>query len=99
VLAQHFIQRRRGDILSYLDENTPFPTREDAEETYKLTPEYKRLFDALCLTRAKPWPTRNTTRSFGSASDGGPCSPFSARLPAARLRPRPRCGAAPTPSG
>jgi superfamily II DNA or RNA helicase len=51
-LAQHFIQRRRGDILSYLDENTPFPTREDAEETYKLTPEYKRLFDrALSYAR------------------------------------------------
>src|SRR6516162_9543077 len=44
-LAAHFIQRRRVDIRRYLDESTPFPDREDAEDTYKLSPEYKRLFD------------------------------------------------------
>lgn len=44
-LAAHFVQRRRGDIKRYLDEATPFPAREDAEDTYKLTAEYKALFD------------------------------------------------------
>jgi superfamily II DNA or RNA helicase len=46
-LAQHFIQRRRGDIQNYLDSETPFPKREDGEDTYKLSPEYKRLFERV----------------------------------------------------
>ena len=46
-LAQHFIQRRRGDIIHYLDAETFFPTREDLEETYHLSPAYKQLFDRV----------------------------------------------------
>jgi len=46
-LAQHFIQRRRGDIQNYLDSKTPFPKREDREDSYKLSPEYKRLFERV----------------------------------------------------
>ena len=44
-LAAHLVQRRRPDIVAYLDENTPFPRREDAEATYSLHPEYRKLFD------------------------------------------------------
>jgi superfamily II DNA or RNA helicase len=44
-LAAHFIQRRRGDIRRYLNEATPFPTRVDLEDSYRLTPEYERLFN------------------------------------------------------
>ena len=46
-LAQHFIQRRRGDIQNYMDSKTPFPRREDREDSYKLSPEYKRLFERV----------------------------------------------------
>ncbi len=46
-LAQHFIQRRRGDIQNYLQSETPFPKREDCEDTYKLSPDYKRLFERV----------------------------------------------------
>jgi hypothetical protein len=46
-LAQHFVQRRRGDIRRYLDSDTPFPERLESEATYKLSPEYKRLFDRV----------------------------------------------------
>ena len=46
-LARHFVQRRRGDIKQYLDEETLFPVREEAEDTYKLSPEYKKLFDRV----------------------------------------------------
>jgi len=46
-LAQHFIQRRRGDIQNYLDSNTPFPKREDREDSYKLSQDYKRLFERV----------------------------------------------------
>lgn len=46
-LARHFIQRRRGDIQNYLDSKTPFPKREDQEAFYKLSPEYKRLFERV----------------------------------------------------
>ena len=52
VLAQHFIQRRRGDIRRYLDADTPFPDRAESESTYKLSPEFKRLFDRV-LTLAR----------------------------------------------
>jgi len=43
-VAAHFIQRRRPDIRHFLDKETVFPEREDKEDTYSLTPEYKRLF-------------------------------------------------------
>lgn len=46
-LASYFIQRRRADIRYYMEADTPFPEREEAEETYKLSSEYKRLFDRV----------------------------------------------------
>jgi superfamily II DNA or RNA helicase len=46
-LAAHFVQRRRGDIKSYLQEETPFPEREEADQTYKLSPDYRRFFDKV----------------------------------------------------
>jgi superfamily II DNA or RNA helicase len=46
-LARHFVQRRRADIRSYLDEETTFPTRETAEATYTLSDGYRRLFDRV----------------------------------------------------
>jgi len=46
-LARHFVQRRRGDIRSYLDE-TPFPTREDPiDATYNLTPAARKLLERV----------------------------------------------------
>jgi len=46
-LAAHFVQRRRADIRHFLDKETVFPEREDREEHYKLSPEYKNLFDRV----------------------------------------------------
>jgi len=46
-LAAHFVQRRRADICHFLDKETVFPEREDREEHYKLSPEYKNLFDRV----------------------------------------------------
>jgi superfamily II DNA or RNA helicase len=45
-LAAHFVQRRREDIRSYLDANTPFPKRLDKkpEPTYTLSKEYAQFF-------------------------------------------------------
>jgi superfamily II DNA or RNA helicase len=43
-LAQYFIQRRRGDIRHYLQADTPFPDREEREDSYRLSADYKRLF-------------------------------------------------------
>lgn len=43
-IAAHFVQRRRADIRHFLQTDTPFPDRQEAEETYKLHPEYQRLF-------------------------------------------------------
>lgn len=46
-LARYFVQRRRGDIRAYMDAITPFPERDTAEETYKLTDGYRRLFERV----------------------------------------------------
>lgn len=46
-LAGHFVQRRRADIRHYLQTDTPFPERHQREETYTLTPEYKKLFERV----------------------------------------------------
>src|SRR5256712_1815066 len=46
-LAAHFVQRRRGDIRYYLNADTPFPEREESEQHYKLSEDYKRLIDKV----------------------------------------------------
>jgi superfamily II DNA or RNA helicase len=45
-LARFFVQRRRADIRSYLDQSTPFPQdRLSAERPYQLSAAYRALFD------------------------------------------------------
>ena len=47
-LARHFVQRRRDDIRTYLNTDTPFPSRLDLPEQdgrYKLTPAYREFVD------------------------------------------------------
>jgi superfamily II DNA or RNA helicase len=46
-LARHFVQRRRIDVEHWIGEETPFPTRDPAEETYDLSPAYKGIFDRV----------------------------------------------------
>ena len=53
-LARHLVQRRRADISGYLNTDTSFPDRDDAEATYNLAPDYAALFDdVLRYARAK----------------------------------------------
>jgi superfamily II DNA or RNA helicase len=47
LLAKYLIQRQRADIREYLEEDTPFAERHYAEESYRLTPEYRRLLDRV----------------------------------------------------
>lgn len=64
LLARFLIQRQRADIREYLDEDTPFPKRERAEESYTLTPTYRDLFDKI-LSYAREQvsdPTLNVVR-------------------------------------
>lgn len=46
-LAQHLVQRRRADIRHWMGAETPFPNREEAEEHYTLSPEYRKLFERV----------------------------------------------------
>ncbi|HEX4956407.1 MAG TPA: helicase-related protein [Thermoanaerobaculia bacterium] len=46
-LAAHLVQRRRGRIDRYLGAETPFPRREELEETYRLGAEARRFFDKV----------------------------------------------------
>jgi superfamily II DNA or RNA helicase len=54
-LARHFVQRRRADIRTYLDADTPFPERLDLPEDdgrYKLSAPYRDFVDdVLAWTR------------------------------------------------
>ncbi len=43
-LAQHFVQRRRGDIDEWND-SSKFPVRESREATYRLSDQWGNLFD------------------------------------------------------
>lgn len=51
-LAKHLVQRRRGDIKRFLDEDTPFPKRVAKDVTYTMHPEYRAFLDnALAFAR------------------------------------------------
>jgi len=53
-VAKHFIQRRRGDVLKWLDEETHFPTRlpEDPSNPYNVSVDYANIFnDILAYAR------------------------------------------------
>ena len=43
-VAGHLVQRRRGDIRSYMEAVTKFPERQELEVAYKLSPDYERFF-------------------------------------------------------
>jgi superfamily II DNA or RNA helicase len=47
LLARFLVQRQRADIREYLDEDTPFPDRQYAEQDYRLTDGYRRLFNRV----------------------------------------------------
>jgi superfamily II DNA or RNA helicase len=52
VLARHFVQRTRGDVLTAWPGEVRFPKRDPIEDTYKLTGEHQQLFeDVLDFTR------------------------------------------------
>ena len=46
-VAEHLVQRRRGDIKRYLGAETSFPEREAKELTYHLSAAYSKLFDRV----------------------------------------------------
>jgi len=46
-LALHFIQRRRADVKQWLGEDTPFPERDSVEHPYRLSKDYRDLFDEV----------------------------------------------------
>ncbi|GAB4431021.1 MAG: helicase-related protein [Anaerolineae bacterium] len=46
-VAAHLVQRRRADVQAFMAETTTFPQREEAEESYTLTPAYRQLFDTV----------------------------------------------------
>ena len=46
-VAQHLVQRRRADVRAYMDAETVFPEREEAEASYTLGNAYKKLFNTV----------------------------------------------------
>lgn len=63
LLAKHFVQRRRADIRTFLNEETAFPKdRQTLEAPYTLTPQYRALFDKVLVY----------AREQVQSTDGGP---------------------------
>ena len=89
-LAQHFVQRRRSDIEHYTGEETPFPERLVAEETYKLSPEYRAF-----LNRVIKHARGNCGRRTRKAADTSPLVVGSRFAPFTCLK---SCGSQPPPS-
>ena len=51
-IAKHFIQRRRGDVLKWLDEETKFPERNSIDKSYEVGKAYGAVFnDILAYAR------------------------------------------------
>lgn len=46
-IATHFIQRRRADVLKYLDEETQFPQRNAIDKDFEVGKEYAEIFNDL----------------------------------------------------
>jgi superfamily II DNA or RNA helicase len=46
-VARHFIQRRRGDVIRWLDEETVFPKRISTDVAYPVGQEYGTLFNEI----------------------------------------------------
>lgn len=46
-LAAQFVQRRRADVKRWLGNETPFPERDPLEQPYKLSKEYRELFEQV----------------------------------------------------
>jgi superfamily II DNA or RNA helicase len=44
-LAEHYVQRRRADVLKWMDEDTPFPKRDAGEYQYDLSPAYATFYE------------------------------------------------------
>jgi superfamily II DNA or RNA helicase len=47
LLARHFVQRRRGDVLKWMGEDTPFAHRDAGEIAYELSAAYGQFFDDM----------------------------------------------------
>ncbi len=51
-IAKHFIQRRRGDVLKWLDEETKFPERNSIDKDFEIGKSYAEVFnDILAYAR------------------------------------------------
>ncbi len=51
-IAKHFIQRRRGDVLKWLDEETKFPERNSIDQSFEIGKSYGDVFnDILAYAR------------------------------------------------
>ncbi len=46
-IGRHFVQRRRGDVLTFSDERTDFPVRKAAELPYTMSPAYRVLLSQV----------------------------------------------------
>lgn len=46
-IAKHFIQRRRGDVLKWLDEETKFPERNSIDRDFEIGKAYADVFNEI----------------------------------------------------
>lgn len=47
--AKNYVQRRRGDVIKWMNEDTNFPKRESEEIPYKLSKKYLEIFNDILV--------------------------------------------------
>lgn len=62
-LARHFVQRKRENIVRWLDEHTPFPKRTAVDFPYELDGAYQKLYDDVLLFASDLMSNRRGTES------------------------------------
>ncbi len=72
LLARHFVQRRRGDVLKWMGEDTPFAHRDAGEIAYELSAAYGQFFaDTLDFARPAAGAEMLRNRLNSRADDTG----------------------------
>ena len=89
-LARHLVQRRRGDMRTFLGRHPVPRAQRRREVAYSLVPPTADLFDRCPRLRPRDRPRHRRGRSTASGCAGGRRSPCCARWPPARPRPSTR---------
>ena len=72
-IARHLVQRRRGDIKKYMDTETAFPRREEADLPYELSRRTVRSSQRFSRSAGSSYSIRRSTSAAQESVGGASC--------------------------